>query len=83
MRSRTDEVVGVDSLVDRQEIAFLAPFEIIKLLHPPAAKIEAVLRRIARSPLFNFANFSKDEVFKFIDLALYYTGTLLPFTEHF
>ena len=50
----------MDSWVDHQEIAFLAPSEILKILYPPATKIEAVLRRITRSPIFTFANFSKN-----------------------
>ena len=33
------EVVDSDQLSDLQEVAFLAPAEIIKLLHPPAPKI--------------------------------------------
>jgi hypothetical protein len=77
MLTTSNEVVEADKLADRQEVAFLAPPDIIKLLYPPSAKIEDLLRRISRSPLFNFSAFSKTEVFKFVDLTLYYTGSLL------
>jgi hypothetical protein len=59
IESSIGEVVAVGSLAERQEINFLAPSEVLKLLYPPGLRIEGVLRRIARSPLFTFATFSK------------------------
>lgn len=57
--SSVGEAVAASILAERQEIAFLAPSELLQLLYPPGAKIEGVLRRIARSALFTFATFSR------------------------
>lgn len=78
-----DSVTSVLKVAERKDVNYLTPTEILKLLYPTSNSLENTLRSISRSTSFTLAKFSKDEVFKFVDLVIYCTGSLLPFQEYF